>query len=105
MSEAQYQKALFLDRDGVINTDIPYVHEIGEIEFMDGIFDFCRAAKGEGYLIIIVTNQAGIGHGYYSKDDFHCLMEWMLDIFKNQSVVIDYVFLLPSSRRRNCTKL
>lgn len=95
MTEMQFHKAIFLDRDGVINTDVPYVHEKDKIEFMDGIFDLCRAGKRDGYLVIIITNQAGIGHGYYTEEDFQSLMKWMLDVFKERSVIIDDIFYCP----------
>jgi D-glycero-D-manno-heptose 1,7-bisphosphate phosphatase len=89
------QKALFLDRDGVINSDVNYAYKIDQIVFIDGIFNLCKAAKDAGYLIIIVTNQAGIGRGLYSENDFHKLMKWMLKIFKNHSIIIDDIFYCP----------
>ena len=55
--------ALFLDRDGVINVDHGYVFRKSDFEFTEGIFDLCRHAKSAGYLIFVVTNQAGIGRG------------------------------------------
>ena len=62
-------KALFLDRDGVINVDKHHVYRIEDCEFVNGIFDLCRKAKQEGYLIIVVTNQAGIAKGKYTEED------------------------------------
>ena len=55
------RKALFLDRDGVINVHCGYVCRPEEFEFVDGIFDLCRAATERDYLVVVVTNQAGIG--------------------------------------------
>jgi D-glycero-D-manno-heptose 1,7-bisphosphate phosphatase len=55
--------ALFLDRDGVINHDSGYTSSAENFRFIDGIFDLCRAARRSGYLLIVVTNQAGIGRG------------------------------------------
>ena len=63
-------KALFLDRDGVINVDYGYVYQQERFIFIDGIFDFCKAACDLGYLLIVITNQSGIARGYYSHDDF-----------------------------------
>ena len=62
--------ALFLDRDGVINIDKELYIKIKDIEFLDGIFDLISYAKKLGYLIIIVTNQSGIGRGISQKKIF-----------------------------------
>jgi D-glycero-D-manno-heptose 1,7-bisphosphate phosphatase len=52
------KRALFLDRDGIINEDRHYVHRIEDFHFIDGIFDLCRVAIETGMAIIVVTNQA-----------------------------------------------
>ena len=88
-------KAVFLDRDGIINEDGHYVHRIEEFHFVDGIFDFCRAAKEKGYLLIVFTNQSGIARGYYSEDDFLFLTKWMCDRFAEQGAPIDHVYYCP----------
>lgn len=62
------EKALFLDRDGVINIDNGYVHKYEDVEYLDHIFDLITKYKREGFLIIVVTNQAGISKGYYTED-------------------------------------
>ena len=56
----------------------------------------CRAATRLGYLIFVVTNQAGIGRGYYTERDFLKLTEWMCGVFKGQGIVIDKVYFCPS---------
>jgi HAD superfamily hydrolase (TIGR01662 family) len=56
-------KAVFLDRDGVINVGHPYVHLREEFEFQEGIFELCRSAQRLNYLLIVVTNQSGIARG------------------------------------------
>lgn len=86
---------MFLDRDGVINIDHGYVHRKEEFEFVDGIFDLVAAAKKAGYLVIIVTNQAGIGRGYYTELEFHNLMEWVLEQFAMKAAAIDKVYFCP----------
>lgn len=89
------KRALFLDRDGVINHDAGYTSSAKNFRFIDGIFDLCRAATRSGYLLIVVTNQAGIGRGYYSKEDFLALTEWMCDRFKVEGAPISDVFYCP----------
>lgn len=88
--------ALFLDRDGVINIDHAYVCKPEDFEFVDGIFELCRAARRLGYMIFVVTNQAGIGRGYYTEQDFLKLTEWMSGVFNAQGVIIDKVYFCPS---------
>lgn len=87
--------ALFLDRDGVINVDHAYVHQKENFEFIDGIFDLCQKAEQAGYLIIVITNQAGIGRGYYSEKDFDVLTEWMTSEFEKNNVTINAVYHCP----------
>ena len=76
---APHRKALFLDRDGVINVEKNYVYRIEDFEFLPGIFDLCTIAKQRGFLLVVITNQAGIGRGYYSEADFNRLTDWMLE--------------------------
>jgi D-glycero-D-manno-heptose 1,7-bisphosphate phosphatase len=88
-------RALFLDRDGVINHDAGYTSSAEDFQFIDGIFDLCRAARRSGYLLIVVTNQAGIGRGYYSEENFLTLTEWMRDRFEVEGAPISDVFYCP----------
>jgi len=88
--------ALFLDRDGVINIDHTYVSKKEDFEFVDGIFELCRSAKQLGFLIFVVTNQAGIGRGYYTEKDFLDLTDWMMGVFNNEGAAIDKVYFCPT---------
>lgn len=87
--------ALFLDRDGVVNCEIGYLHRPSEVCFLPGIFDLCRAAQSRGYKLIIVTNQAGIARELYSEDDFHSLMRWMVGEFARENVRLDGYYYCP----------
>lgn len=87
--------ALFLDRDGVINVEKKYVHRIADFEFVDGIFELCRRAEAGGMAIVVVTNQAGIGRGYYTERQFHELTKWMVECFADDGVSIDAVYFCP----------
>lgn len=87
--------ALFLDRDGVINVDHAYVSKKEDFEFIDGIFDVCREAQRLGYLIFVITNQAGIARGYYSEQDFHDLTVWMKGVFLSEGCSLDAVYYSP----------
>lgn len=90
------RSALFLDRDGVINIDHAYVSKKENFEFVEGIFELCRRAKQQGFLICVVTNQAGIGRGYYTEKDFLSLTDWMCGVFSNEGAAVDKVFFCPT---------
>lgn len=89
-------KALFLDRDGTINVDYGYVHEPEKFEFIDGIFEFCRAAQEHGYLIIVITNQSGIERGYFTVADYERINQYMIDEFAKHGITITETFYCPS---------
>jgi D-glycero-D-manno-heptose 1,7-bisphosphate phosphatase len=63
------QKAIFLDRDGTINVDHGYVYKSDELEFIEGVENSLKKLQDAGYLLIIITNQSGIGRGYFSELD------------------------------------
>jgi len=89
------RSALFLDRDGVINVEKNYVHHIKDFEFVDGIFELCRAAIETGMRIVVVTNQAGIGRGFYTEAQFQALTDWMMTRFKEEGAPISAVYFYP----------
>jgi D-glycero-D-manno-heptose 1,7-bisphosphate phosphatase len=88
-------KALLLDRDGVINLEKGYVHRRQDFHFREGIFDLCRAAQMLDYLPVVVTNQAGIARGYYTESEFWDLTEWMVQEFARHEVKIFRVYYCP----------
>ena len=71
------RKALFLDRDGVININHGYVHTPANTDWVPGIFDLVADAHARGFLCIVVTNQAGIGRGLYDEAAFLAYTAWM----------------------------
>jgi D-glycero-D-manno-heptose 1,7-bisphosphate phosphatase len=88
-------EALFIDRDGVINVDKGHVFLIEDFEFSEGVFELCRKYLDAGYLIIVVTNQAGIAKGLYSEEDYQNLTAWMIEQFKLQGITISKVYHCP----------
>jgi len=97
------QKSIvFMDRDGVINIDTGYPHKIEEFLFNKGIFSSAKYLIKLGYEIIIVTNQSGIGRGYFQLEDFIILNNWMLNQFKKNKIEILDVFYCPHSPDDDC---
>lgn len=88
-------KALFLDRDGVVNVEKNYLHKIEDFELLEGIVEICQSYQAQGYLIIIVTNQSGISRGYYSDEDFHNLSDWMKGYFLSLGITITHIYYCP----------
>jgi len=97
------KKALFLDRDGVINIEKNYLYKIEDFEFIEGVFEVCRHFLSEGYLIIIITNQAGIARGKYTENDFSILNKWMIEEFKKEDIYISKVYHCPHHPDFNAT--
>ena len=88
-------KALFLDRDGVINKEKNYLYKIEDFEFIDGVFETCKYFQNKGYLIVVITNQAGIARGKYTEEDFDILTNWMIKEFAIENIKISKVYHCP----------
>jgi len=95
-------KAVFLDRDGVINIDKGYVHKIEDFEFREGIFELLKLLQEKGFKLFVVTNQSGIGRGYYTIKDFEKLTEYMLDELGKREIEIKEVMFCPHHPDENC---
>ena len=89
------KKALFLDRDGVINVDKAYPHKPEDIVFNEDVFDLCRKAVEKKYLIVVVTNQAGVAKGYFTEDDVDSLHAWMKEKFRERRIEIAGFYYCP----------
>ena len=78
--------ALFLDRDGVVNKNYGYVFEISKFEFYTEIFEICSIVQEVKMPIVIVTNQSGIGRGYFSEVEYLFVTDWMISEFNKQGI-------------------
>lgn len=95
--------AVFLDRDGVINVNEPeYVHRKEDFKFTEGAIHALKKLSKSNYKIIIVTNQSGIGRGYFTLKDFKKLNSWMLNELKKNNVRIDRVYYCPHKPEDEC---
>ncbi|GAB1622794.1 D-glycero-beta-D-manno-heptose 1,7-bisphosphate 7-phosphatase [Agarivorans albus] len=89
------QAAVFLDRDGVINHDRAYVSQVDDFEFIDGAIEAMQKLKEAGWLLVVVTNQAGIARGYFSEEQFLSLTEWMDWSLADRGVDLDGIYYCP----------
>ena len=89
------QKALFLDRDGVINVDTGYTHQMEDFSLIEGIIPLCQAAIAKEYLLIVITNQSGIARGLYNLEKMHSFHTHLLQTLKEQDIDIREIFYCP----------
>ncbi|HBO37114.1 MAG TPA: D-glycero-beta-D-manno-heptose-1,7-bisphosphate 7-phosphatase [Pasteurellaceae bacterium] len=89
------KKAIFLDRDGTLNIDHGYVHEIDDFQFIDGSIEALKKLKEMDYLLVLVTNQSGIARGYFSEKQFLALTEWMDWSLADRGIDLDGIYYCP----------
>lgn len=92
---AQTVPAIFLDRDGTINVDHGYVHEIDQFQFIDGVIEACLQLKEMGFALVLVTNQSGIARGKFTEAQFMTLTEWMDWSLADRGVDLDGIYFCP----------
>ncbi len=88
-------RALFLDRDGVINEEVGYLIRSDDVRFVAGLFPLLRTAIELGYRLVVVTNQSGIARGLYTEADFHRLMDWIAGELARERITLDRVYHCP----------
>jgi D-glycero-D-manno-heptose 1,7-bisphosphate phosphatase len=90
------KKAIFLDRDGVINADQhDYTWKIADFKFLPGVFEACRNWQAQGFLLIVITNQGGIAKGLYDHSDVEKLHAVMVAGFENENVHLTQIYYCP----------
>ncbi|MGL9724111.1 D-glycero-beta-D-manno-heptose 1,7-bisphosphate 7-phosphatase [Sodalis sp. (in: enterobacteria)] len=92
---AQSVSAIFLDRDGTINADNGYVHEIDDFQFIDGVIEAMQELKKMGFALVVVTNQSGLARGLFSEEQFMRLTEWMDWSLADRDVDLDGIYFCP----------
>ena len=89
------RKALFLDRDGVLNRNHGYVHTAARTDWVPGIFELVARAHRFGYLPVVVTNQAGIGRGLYDAAAFLDYTAWVHEQFASRGTPLLATYWCP----------
>ena len=88
-------KAVFLDKDGTLVNDKDYSYKTEEVEFFPEVFSALESLQKENYLLFIVSNQSGIGRGYYTNEDIKKLFDYLVEQFKLKGIIIkEYSYCL-----------
>ncbi|MBN1156896.1 D-glycero-beta-D-manno-heptose 1,7-bisphosphate 7-phosphatase [Candidatus Woesearchaeota archaeon] len=95
-------KAIFLDRDGTVNEDSGYVNRIEEFYLIPGAVDGLRLLKNAGFKLFFITNQSGIGRGYYKEENFHSFQEHLLKELKKHGITIEKTHFCPHHPDDEC---
>jgi D-glycero-D-manno-heptose 1,7-bisphosphate phosphatase len=88
-------RGVFLDRDGVINEDLGYVHRVQDFHFLNGAIEAIQLFKKLDFKIVIVTNQAGIADGRYTHKDVEILHDYMSNFLAECGASIDAIYYCP----------
>jgi D-glycero-D-manno-heptose 1,7-bisphosphate phosphatase len=96
------KKVVFLDRDGTINVDHGYVYRVSDWEFVEKAPEALKKLQDAGFKLAVVTNQSGIGRGYYALDDMHALHEHMRSELQKEGVTIDALAFCPHDPDLDC---
>lgn len=88
-------KAVFLDRDGVLNVDVAYLYRIEDLQWVEGAKDALAYLSKQGYKLFVVTNQSGIARGYYTVSEMQALHEHMQQELQPLQVKIEKFFYCP----------
>ena len=94
-TDSQTRPALFLDRDGVLNEDRGYVSRWEDFAWVEGARETVAAFNRAGWLVIVVTNQSGVGRGYYTEDDMHALHARMGEELAKDGAHVDAFYFAP----------
>ena len=95
------KKALILDRDGTLIEDKDYAYKIEDLEILPGVIEGLKLLQKE-FLFFIVTNQSGIGRGYYTTEDFHNFNNHLIRLLKEENIDIIRTFFCPHLREDDC---
>ncbi len=95
------KKAIFLDRDGTLNEDKGYVHQLEDFKLLPGVIEGLSLLKQE-FLFFIVTNQSGIGRGYYTFEDFLAFNDHLVEVLHSFNITIEKTYVCPHGPEEDC---
>ncbi|MBW2981199.1 HAD family hydrolase [Candidatus Woesearchaeota archaeon] len=93
-------KVIFFDRDGVLNEDPGYVHKVEDFKLLPGVVEGLKLLKD--FKFILITNQSGIGRGYYTIEDFHKFNNHLVGELKKEGIDIERTYCCPHHPDDKC---
>lgn len=97
------KRAIFLDRDGTINVDTGYLSEPDSLVIIRGAKKGIRMLKKNGFMVFIITNQSGVGRGYFSLEQLEAVNQRLLQELAKDGIVIDDVRFCPHHPQQKCS--
>ena len=95
-------RVIFLDRDGTINKDYGYVYKKEDLTFLPGTLEGLKKLYNASYKLIIITNQSGVGRGYFSEEDMYEFNRYMIDELEKNGIIIEKIYSCIHSPEDNC---
>ncbi len=94
--------AVFLDRDGTINEEGDYLHDPEKFKLLPNTLEGLKRFHDMGYRLVIISNQPGIGLGYYPEEDFYRVNRVMMKAFSESGIMIDKIYYCSHSKSEGC---
>src|SRR6476620_1063944 len=91
------RRAVFLDRDGTLILDQGYTRKPSQVELLPGVILALRAIQSAGYLLIIISNQSGVGRGYFTLEDVDKVNDHISDHFAATDVRFEKIYIAPEA--------
>jgi D-glycero-D-manno-heptose 1,7-bisphosphate phosphatase len=95
------KRAIFFDRDGTLNIDRGYVYKVEDFEFIPGTLEALPLLKDQ-FIYLVITNQSGIGRGFYTENEFLKLNKYMLEELQKNGTPFAKTYYCPHSPQDNC---
>ena len=89
------QKTVFLDRDGTINEEVSYLYKVEDFRFLPGVVEGMKHLYDSGFSLVVLTNQAGIGRGYYTEKDAENVHRFMREALAKEGVTLSGIYYCP----------
>ncbi len=97
MTDAKGKPAVFLDRDGTLNIERTYLCDPDKLELFPDVFESLTRLRDHGFLLFVVTNQSGIGRGYYTEEDMHRVNRRLEEVLAPEGISFEQIYFAPES--------